>query len=50
MENQGHMMKSMAMKKTGRTWIITICESEILDARVAKVVQRKVLAKPPLRC
>jgi hypothetical protein len=29
---------------------ITICESEILDVRVAKEVQRKVLAKPPLRC
>jgi hypothetical protein len=43
MENQGHMMKSMAMKKTGRT-------REILDVRVAKEVQRKVLAKPSLRC
>ena len=29
---------------------ITICESEILDVRVTKEIQRKVLAKPPLRC
>ena len=30
MENQGHMMKSMAMKKTGRTWILQFAKVRYL--------------------